>query len=59
MSEAIEGCEPPIHVYAWGEEYPDLVDPPPDWPCQCGERTWHQERCRWDWPEPPAGEEGG
>lgn len=28
MSEAIEGCEPPIHVYAWGEEYPDEPEPP-------------------------------
>jgi hypothetical protein len=51
MSEMIEGCEPPIHVYTWQEEYPGEVDPPPDWPCQCGERTWLQALGLSEWPE--------
>jgi hypothetical protein len=65
MSEAIDGCESTIHVFAWGEEYPDKTEPPPDWPCQCGARTWGQSLRELDWPEtalwepPAAGEEGG
>jgi hypothetical protein len=48
MSEMLTNdCDGLLHVFSWATEWPGYREPPPYWPCACGETTWRQVMEGW------------